>query len=198
MIHSEYVSFEIKNKMTLRKIHRRCTGWIRCGLYCLHCTVPPGNDRCLWCTFTHNHVPGVLKSDATSQQSKKSTQCSPSSCRERWRSICPKFRFGKGTSKGSQEFLLPLYPLHIQHALIPLGWHCYVIVQTTAIQETKKIKLQVRICMEFRLGGMILLQRPSDEETEILYRFLVGLYLPHEEDVGMMSSYVLTKDLARA
>jgi hypothetical protein len=52
--------------------------------------------------------------------------------------------------------------------------------------------------MEFRLGGMILLQRPSDEETEILYRFLVGLYLPHEEDVGMMSSYVLTKDLARA
>ena len=73
-----------------------------------------------------------------------------------------------------------------------------MIVQTTAIQETKKIKLRVRICMEFRLGGMILLQRPSDEETEILYRFLVGLYLPHEEDVGMMSSYVLTKDLARA
>ena len=72
------------------------------------------------------------------------------------------------------------------------------VCQARQVQYEKEINLRMRISLEFKLGGLLMLQNPSDEETEILFQCMVGLQVPDEEDVGTMPPQTLNLKVAHS
>ena len=44
----------------------------------------------------------------------------------------------------------------------------------------------VKLCAKFRLGGLLHLDGPSDEATDILFKLMVGEYITHEDDLSTL------------